>query len=148
MRSRTIGDVAGDAIAPEPALSAPVIEQHAGGGTPGGIGINQSAGQPSIELGVGFRGIEVAQGDLAVGPGEVKGPVGHARVVVFFDERQRGFPAFRHAHDQINAGGFMGGKTERAPQRDDGIENGTDGVGKRGRILALRPVSPACGLAR
>ena len=42
-----------------------------------------------------------------MGPGEIQGPVGHARVVVFFHERQRGFPAFRHAHDQVNADGFM-----------------------------------------
>ena len=47
--------VAGDAIAPEAALAAPVVEQHAGRGAAGGVGINQRAGQPAIELGLAPR---------------------------------------------------------------------------------------------
>ena len=73
----------------------------------------------------------MAQSDLAVGPREIQGPVGHARVVVFFHERQRRVPAFRHAHDQINAGGFVGRQRDGTPQRTDGIQNGTGGIGQR-----------------
>ena len=140
--------VAGDAIAPESALAAPVAEQHAGGGAPGGIGIDQSARQPRIKLGLGLRSVEVAQGDLAVGPGEVQGAVGHAGVVIFFDQRQRRFPVFRHSQDEINAGRFMGRQRDRAPQRDDGIQDGTDGVGKRRQPPAWRPAGPGSGLVR
>src|SRR4029077_12632390 len=41
--------VTGDAVAPKPALAAPVIEQDIGQSTPGGIGINQVTRQPGIE---------------------------------------------------------------------------------------------------
>ena len=87
--------IAGDAIAPEAALAAAVVEQHAGSGAPGGVGINQVTRQPGIKLGVGFGGVEVAQGDLAVGPREIQGPVGHARVVVFFHAAPGPRPGFR-----------------------------------------------------
>ena len=140
--------VARDAVAPKTALAAPVVEQHAGAGTAGGVGINQRARQPGIELGLRLRGVEMAQGDLAVGPGEIEGAVGHARALVFFHERQRGFPAFGHAHDQVNAGGFVGRQGDRAPQRDDGIQHGTDGVGQRRRCSAERLGWPGSGRVR
>ncbi len=125
------GCVTGNAIAPKSALAASIVEQQTGSGAPGGIGIDQGTREPGIDLGVGFRGIEVAQGDLAVGPSEVQGPVSHARVVVFFHERQRRVAALRHAHDQINAGGFVGHQCDCAAQRTDGIQNGAGGVGQR-----------------
>ena len=73
----------------------------------------------------------MAQRDLTVRPREVQGPVGHARVVIFFYERQRRVPGFRHAHDQIDAGRFVRHQGDGAAQGTDGIENGTGGVGQR-----------------
>ena len=116
-------------------MAAPVVEQHAGVGPAGGVGINQRAGQPAVELGLRLRGIEMAQGHLAVGPRQIKGAVGHAGALIFFHVRQRGFPAFGHAKNQVNDGGFMGRQSYRAPQRNDWIQHGTDGVGQRRTAL-------------
>ena len=64
-------DIAGDAILPKPTLAAPVLQQHARGSALGGIGVNQSAGQPRINLSLGFGRAELAQGHI--GPSEIKG---------------------------------------------------------------------------
>ena len=103
--------VAGNAIAPKAALAAPVVEQHAGVGPAGGVGINQRAGQTAIKLSFRLRGVELAQSHLAMGPGQIEGAVGHAGALIFFHMGQRGFPAFGHAKNKINDGGFM-----RAPK--------------------------------
>ena len=108
--------VAGNAVAPKTALAAPVVEQHAGVGPAGGVGINQRAGQTAIELSFRLRGVELAQRHLAVGPGQIEGAVGHAGALIFFHVRQRGFPAFCHAKNQVNDGGFMGRQSDRPPQ--------------------------------
>ena len=42
-----------------------------------------------------------------MGPGQIEGAVGHAGVLIFFHQRQRGFPAFGHAEDQVDDGGFV-----------------------------------------
>ena len=122
--------VAREAVAPETVLAAPVGEQHAGAGPPGGVGIDQRSGQTAVELGLRLRGVEVAQGHLAVRPREVEGAVGHAGTLIFFHLRQRGLPVFGHAENQINDGGFMGRQRHRAAQGDDGIEDGADRVGQ------------------
>ena len=122
--------VARNAVAPEAVLSAPVVEQDAGVGAAGGVGINQSAGQPAVELGIALRDVEMVQRHLAVSPRQIKGAVGHARTLIFFRERQGGFPAFGHACHQINDGRFMGRQGDGAPQRNNGIQHGTDRVGQ------------------
>ena len=96
-----------NAISPEAALSAPIIEQHARSGPAGRIGINQRACQPGIELCFCFRGIELAQGDLAVRPGQIEGPIGDAGMLIFFYQRERVFPAFRCPDDEIEDSGFI-----------------------------------------
>src|SRR6516165_8552817 len=87
-------DIAGDAIPPECALPAPILKQYAGGGTSGGVGVNQSAGELRIDLDFGFGGTEFAQSHII--PGEVKGMIDLARILIFLDERQGGVPGFRH----------------------------------------------------
>jgi len=77
-------NIAGDAMTPESTLSAPILKQHAGRSTPGGIGVNQSAGQSRIDLDLGFSGTKFTQG--RIGPGEIKGAVDHTGVVKFFDK--------------------------------------------------------------
>src|SRR5580765_7633440 len=49
-----------NAIAPKAALAATVIEQRAGGGAVGGIGVDQRAGQAAIKLRLDFGGVEMA----------------------------------------------------------------------------------------
>ena len=107
--------VARNAITPKSALASPVVAQHAWVGPKGGVGINQRAGQPAIDLGLTFRSIELTQCHLAVGPCQVEGAFSHAGALVFFHLRQRCFPAFGHAQNQINDGGFMGLQSNRAP---------------------------------
>ena len=95
MRSRTMRRVARNAIAPQSALPAPIAAQHARTGAPGGIGINQRARQPAIELGIRLGGVELAQRHLAVRPRQFEGAVSHAGVLIFFHQRQRALRGFR-----------------------------------------------------
>jgi hypothetical protein len=122
--------VARNAVAPKAALAAPVAAQHAG--PPAGrVGVDQGAGQPAVELGLSLGRVEMAQGHLAVGPRQIKGAVGHAGALVFLRQRERGLPAFRTPSRQVDDGGLTGRQGDRAPKRDDRIEDRADGVGQR-----------------
>ena len=129
------GRVTRNAVAPQAALASTVVLEHAGAGAPGGVGIYQRVGQTAVELGVTLRGIEMAQRHLAVRPRQVKGAVGHAAVLILFDERQRRFPAFGHSQDQTNDGAFIRRQRDRAPQRNNRVEDGAGGVGQRREVL-------------
>src|ERR1700756_3040361 len=94
-------DIARDAMTPERALAASVLEQHASGSTPGGISVDQSPGQLCIGLDLGFGNAEFAQGQ--VGPSEIKTPVDHVGVVKFLGQRHCGFPGFRHTEYKVDA---------------------------------------------
>ena len=76
--------VAGNTVGPERALAAAILQQDARGSPAGGIGINDRPSQPGVKLRFGFGGVEMAQGHLAVGPGQIKGAIGHAEMLIFF----------------------------------------------------------------
>ena len=65
----------------------------------------------------------------------------------FSTKRNRRLPAFRHPKDQGDHGGFVGFQRDRPPQRDDGVEDRSVGVGKRtgrqqGRRRGRRSAAP------
>src|ERR1700741_2300220 len=132
-------NIAGDAMTPESTLSAPILTQHAGGSTSGGIGVNQSAGQLRVDLDLGFRGTQFARG--CIGPGEIKGAVDHTGILKFFDQGKCGVSGFRHTQYEIDADSLIWSQSEGAPERNDRVENGTHRVGKRRSILHCYRVS-------
>ena len=108
--------VAGNAVSPKAALSAAIIEQHAGRGASRGIGVNDRAGETGVELGIGLGEIELAQSHLAMRPGEIEHAVGHARVLIFFHERERCLARFGNADDEVDHRGFVRRENHTAPQ--------------------------------
>ena len=76
--------IAGNAIAPQSRLPAPVADQHAGLRAAQRRGVDDRARQPAVHLGIGLGGVELPQQDLAVRPGQLEDAVGQARVVSIF----------------------------------------------------------------
>ena len=73
----------------------------------------------------------MAERHLTVGPGQVKGAVSHAGTLVLLHQRQRRLAVLCHSEDEVKDRGLVWGQRDRAPQGDDGIEDGADGVGQR-----------------
>ena len=126
--------IAGNRVAPETGLPAPVLEQHAGLGAQRGIGVKHGAGQPSVELSVGFGGVDLPQRHAAVRPGEIEHPVGETPVLVFLDQRHAGFAVFGSARNPVDGRRLLGLERDPAADRDDRIEHRTFGSGQRVRL--------------
>ncbi len=94
--------IARDAIAPEPRLSAPVADQHAGFRAAQRGGVDDRARQPAVDLSIRLAGVELPQQDLAVRPGQLEDAVGQARVGVFFRQRHGRLPRLGDAGDQVD----------------------------------------------
>ena len=62
------GQVAGDRVAPKPRLPSEIIHHHGWLAAQNGIGIDHGGGQLAIELGIGLRGIDLAQQHLVMRP--------------------------------------------------------------------------------
>lgn len=71
-------------------------------------GVEHGPGQTQVELRVGFGGVDVAEFNLAVGPGEFESAVGEARVLVFFGKADGAFPGFCDAGNHIHTHRFVG----------------------------------------
>ena len=101
------GQVAGDGVAPQAGLPAPVLHEHAGVGAQRGMGVEDRAGQAPVELRVRLAGVDLAQHHLGVGPGQLEDAVGEAPVLVFLDQAQGGIAAVADAVDQVHAGRLL-----------------------------------------
>jgi hypothetical protein len=75
--------IAGDGIAPETGLPAAVLDEDARVGAQGGIGVEDRAGQVTVELRVALGGIDLPQDDLAMGPGQIEDAVRKTPILVF-----------------------------------------------------------------
>ncbi|EGF32456.1 hypothetical protein IMCC9480_2461 [Oxalobacteraceae bacterium IMCC9480] len=123
--------VARNRIAPQARLAAPVLDQRAGIGAQGRIHADDGAGQPAIQLGIGFAGIELAQHDLAMGPGQLEDAVGQIAVAVFGDQIERRVARVDDAGDDVDDDRFFGRERDLVTHRDDRIEHRTGAVRQR-----------------
>ena len=81
--------VAGDRVAPQARLAAPVLAiSVAGVGAQRGVRVEHRAREAAVELRVGLGGVELAQRHLAVGPRQLEHAVGEMAVLVLVDERE------------------------------------------------------------
>jgi hypothetical protein len=51
--------------------------------------VDDRTGQPGVKLGVGLSGVELAQDDLTVRPGQFEDAVGEMAVLIFLDQAER-----------------------------------------------------------
>ncbi|MDD5008516.1 MAG: hypothetical protein PHC68_09010 [Syntrophorhabdaceae bacterium] len=77
------GEIAGNGVAPEAGLPAAVLEDDVRGRTQRGVGVYDRGGKTSVELRIGFYGIDLPQEHLAVCPRQIKNAVGEPPVMVF-----------------------------------------------------------------
>ena len=80
--------IAGNGVAPETGLPAAVLDENARVGAQRGIGVDDRAGEASVELRVGLCGIDLPQDHLAVGPRQVEDPIRETPILVFLDQAQ------------------------------------------------------------
>ncbi len=115
--------VAGNALAPEPGLAAPVGLQQAVVGAQGGVGVEQRSCHLLEQPGLGQGRVELAQQHLAVGPGQVEDPVRQVPVAVFVDQLQAVFTAFGDPGHQVDGGALAGVEGDPAADRHDRVEH-------------------------
>ena len=99
-----------------------------GGGAQRWVGVEHGTRQALVELRVGFGGVQLAQGDLAVGPGQIENAIGEARVLILFEQAQADFAGFADAGNDIDGYRLPGGEGDAVADRDDGIEHGAGAV--------------------
>ena len=115
--------VARDGVAPQPRLAAPVAQQRRGIGAQRRLRVDHRAGQSRVELRVGLAGVDLAQDDLAVRPGEVEHAVGQPPVDVLVRQRQAGLARVGHAVDDVDDRGLRGLQRDHAPRRSHRVEH-------------------------
>ena len=95
--------VAGDSVAPQAGLPAPVAGNEAARGAAARIGKENGPGQLTIQLGVDLGGAELAQNGPAVRPREIEDTVRHPAVLVLLDQGHHSVTGVRHARDEVDA---------------------------------------------
>ena len=95
--------VAGDAVAPQSGLPAAVAGDHAAGRAEQRVGVQDAAGEPAVELRVGFGRVELPQHDLALRPGELEHAIGQVAVVVLLDQPDRALARLGDAGHEVDA---------------------------------------------
>ncbi len=98
------------------------------------VEIDNGAGQTCIELRVGLAGVELAQHDLAMGPGQFEDAVGEIAVLVLGNQMQGLFARVGSADDDINHRRLFRFEYDLKADRRDGIEHRTVGTGQRRQI--------------
>ena len=124
--------VAGDRIAPQAGLPAPVLQQDAGGGAQRGVRVDHRPGEAAIQLRVGFAGVDLAQHHLAVGPRQLEDTIGEAPVLVLLDQAQGRVAGFADASDNVDGRRLFRLERDPVADRDDRVEH-------RPRAPAERP---------
>ena len=115
--------IAGNGVAPQAGLPAAVLDENAGVGAQRGIGINDRAGQPAVELRVGLGGIDLPQHHLAVGPCQIEDAIRETPVLVFLDQAQAGVAGVADAGDDVDGRRLFRIERDSIPDRDDRIEH-------------------------
>ena len=127
--------VAGNGVAPQAGLPAPVAHEHAAVGAQRGMGVDDRAGQASVELRVGLAGVDLAQHHLGVGPGQFEDAVGEAPILVFLDQAQGRVAAVADAVDQVDVGRLLRLEGDPAADRHDRIQHRALAAGQRPGIV-------------
>ena len=115
--------IAGNGIAPQAGLSAPILHQHRWLATKPAIGMDDHAGQSGIELRVGLAGIELLQDHLAVSPGQLEDTIRKMPVPVFLDQADGHIPALGHPRDDIDGDRLVGFEHDTIANGHDRIEH-------------------------
>ena len=131
------GQVTGDRIAPQPRLAPSISGDHAGFGPQRCAGIENRAGQASVELRIGFGDVELAQHDLAVGPRHLERAIRQPPILVLFHQGMACGAILADAGDEIHRHGLFRREGDALPDGDDGIQHGSLGAGQR-TVVAKR----------
>ena len=94
--------IAGNCIAPQARLCAPILYQDAGVRTQRRVGVDGRTGKSCIDLRVGFGGIDLAQHHLAMRPCQFKDAIRQPPILVFLDQVQSGIAGFADAGNHID----------------------------------------------
>ena len=94
--------VAGDGVAPQSRLPAPVAQENAGLRAQRRIGEDHGARKARVELRIRLGGIDLPQRHAAVRPREIEDAVRQMPVLVFADEAQRGVARLGHAEGHVD----------------------------------------------
>ena len=96
-----------------------------------------------VELGVGLRGVQLAQEHLGMGPGQIEDAVGQPPVLVFPYQAQGRLAGLPHAKDHVDGRGLF-------RLQEDAVANGHDGIKHRplavGKLPGKEPGAGAHGL--
>ncbi len=126
--------VAGNCVGPQAGLAAMVFHQGGGVGAQRSVRVDHRAGQAAIQLGVGFGGVQLAQHDLAVGPGQFEHAVGQVAVVVLVDQVQRGVALVGHAGNHVHGRGLVGLQGNGVADCHHRVEHRTFSAGQCGVV--------------
>ncbi len=129
--------IAGDRMAPQSGLAAPVLQQQFAVGAQRRMHVHHQPGQALVQLRIGLRGVDLAAHHLAVGPGQVEHAVGQAPVAVLFDQRHARGAVAADAVDHVDHRGLLRRQHDPAADRDHRVEHRTGGIGQH-RIVAQR----------
>ncbi len=98
------GQIAGNGIAPEAGLAAPVLQQDAAVGAQAGMRVENRIRQTAVKLGVDLVRVDLAQQYLGMRPGQLEDTVGETAILIFLDQVQRHLAVVADAVNQIDAG--------------------------------------------
>ncbi len=115
--------IARNGKAPQSGLSQLVAGNDTGRGAAQGMGVNDGGGQTSIDLGLGFACVEVAQHLLALEPGHLKRPLDEVPVGILLQQGQCGLARVGDAGDDLHGRRFVGRQGEGTADRHDGVEH-------------------------
>ena len=116
--------IAGNGVAPQAGLAAAVLDENAGIGAQRGIGINDGAGQPAVELCVGLGGVELPQDHLVMGPRQIENAIRQTLVLIFFDQALACVAAGADAGDNVDGCRLFRIERDLRPDGDNRIEHG------------------------
>ncbi len=115
--------IARDGVAPQPRLPAAVLHQRCGAGAQRRIRIEHRARQAAIQLGVGLRGVDLAQRHPAVRRREVEHAVRQMPVLVLAGEREAGFARLADAEHHVDGCRFTRLERDAAADGHDRIQD-------------------------
>ena len=117
------GQVARNGVAPQAGLPAPVVLDHVRVSAQRGVGVQDGACQRTVQLCIGFAGIDLLQRHLAVGPSQIENAVGKATVLVFVDQSQANLAGITRSCDHIDGHEGIRLKGDPLSDGDDRVEN-------------------------
>ena len=128
------GQVSRNGMAPESGLPPAIAGKHVRFTTQRRVHVDHRSCQARVKLCFGFGGIDLPQIDPAVGPGDVKYPIGEIAIAVFSGQRNDGFARFAYSAHHVERDGLIGFKRDHTTDRHDGIQHGPICVGKCARF--------------